>query len=381
MRGAIRKAFTLMKGIIKTKHRKSNSKNILFVLPGGLGDAVLFYEHLIRLIDYCQKERYGLKVLCGKSAKYMYINMLGIDMDYFTKNSEIPHSIDSRYKIIEEIGNEEFDYVIGSNDDVVISNVLASHKIAVLSNSEYRTIIWPHRILYKIIFDRIITVSDSMWIVDRYNTILADVFGISMKVRVPSLKKMDIKTDEKYIVISVDSSLQMRQWPLNNFCELICRLHHTYCLDIVVTGKSREQEDVFEPLNFVRDLRGKTSLEELFWFINNSLFVVGVDSGNIHIAAALGVQSFVLVAQHERGKFFPYSPELKDENLPEPICIASSIDYACSGCLMRKRNMKKGNIKCYQQCFLKQGCVKCLESISVLDVMVKIEEYMQYKNK
>ena len=71
MRGAIRKAFTLMKGIIKTKHRKSNSKNILFVLPGGLGDAVLFYEHLIRLIDYCQKERYGLKVLCGNSAKYI----------------------------------------------------------------------------------------------------------------------------------------------------------------------------------------------------------------------------------------------------------------------------------------------------------------------
>jgi len=55
-----------------------------------------------------------------------------------------------------------------------------------------------------------------------------------------------------------------------------------------------------------RDLRGKTSLEELAREIAWADLFLGVDTGPAHLAMALGKPAVVVLGGGDYGRFFPY---------------------------------------------------------------------------
>jgi heptosyltransferase-1 len=77
-------------------------------------------------------------------------------------------------------------------------------------------------------------------------------------------------------------------------------------LPVVMAGRTSE---TVPPLAHVTDLLNRTTLSELIWLLRRAAFVVSVDSGPMHIAAALTERLISLHTWSDPGKVGPYRPE------------------------------------------------------------------------
>jgi heptosyltransferase I len=76
--------------------------------------------------------------------------------------------------------------------------------------------------------------------------------------------------------------------------------------EVVLVGRSSES---VPRLDRVTDLLNRTTLSELIWLLRRAAFVVSVDSGPMHIAAALTSRLISLHTWSDPGKVGPYRPE------------------------------------------------------------------------
>lgn len=107
---------------------------------------------------------------------------------------------------------------------------------------------------------------------------------------------------------------------------------------VVVVGRSNER---LAPAANVLDLLNQTSLPELIWLLRRAQCVISVDSGPIHIAAALGANLLAIHTWSDPAKVGPYSPhawiwngrtllrasDLRETHAHRPC---SSVSEACS---------------------------------------------------
>jgi ADP-heptose:LPS heptosyltransferase len=77
-------------------------------------------------------------------------------------------------------------------------------------------------------------------------------------------------------------------------------------LPVVIAGRASE---TVPPLAHVTDLLNRTTLSELIWLLRRAAFVVSVDSGPMHIAAALTPRLISLHTWSDPAKVGPYRPE------------------------------------------------------------------------
>jgi len=75
---------------------------------------------------------------------------------------------------------------------------------------------------------------------------------------------------------------------------------------VILAGRTSE---AVPQLGHVTDLLNRTTLPELIWLLRRAAFVVSVDSGPMHIAAALTPRLISLHTWSDPGKVGPYRPE------------------------------------------------------------------------
>ena len=75
---------------------------------------------------------------------------------------------------------------------------------------------------------------------------------------------------------------------------------------VVLAGRTPE---TVPSLAHVTDLLNRTTLSELIWLLRRAAFVVSVDSGPMHIAAALNPRLISLHTWSDPAKVGPYRPE------------------------------------------------------------------------
>ena len=172
-------------------------------------------------------------------------------------------------------------------------------------------------------------------------------------------KTKDLLKDisKNIVVVHATSSNSKKQWGLDNQAKIVEYLTNVKKAQVVFLG-APEDEDVYksivakcrpletEPLNFC----GKISLSESISVIGKAKLLVGCDSGNLHVAAALGVPVI--------GIYGPMSAK-KWRALGENNTILFS------------------NEKCYP-CALKKKCknnYRCLTSITPTKVIEAIDKY------
>jgi len=145
-------------------------------------------------------------------------------------------------------------------------------------------------------------------------------------------------------------------WPRENFIKLIEFIAgHFQSVNIVLVGSPSEMQYVQGiysdlPENIkesVTDLSGKLKISEFLALVKRSRFFITNDSGPLHIAAALGIQTLSF--------FGPESPMLYG-----PVGDGHTVLYAgiyCSPCLNvfnAKTAMCNGDNKCMKQIGLQE---------------------------
>ena len=192
-----------------------------------------------------------------------------------------------------------------------------------------------------------------------------------------------VQTPEKqYIAIAVDSADMRRRWPAQNYAELIRKLLCQYSMDVCLIGTSMPQDmrdllnDEFLHTNKrVIDLVGKTSISEWIEVIRNSCFLIGVDSGAIHVAAAVGTPSFCLTGVWSAHRCMPYNVDAVTDGTVLPLCIYRHDENVeqlhCFDCVARGK-LGSGNAACAAQVKAGGGLL-CLSKITPDDVMTAIQ--------
>ena len=155
-----------------------------------------------------------------------------------------------------------------------------------------------------------------------------------------------------YVVFAVGANWPNKRWSAKSFAELGDWLYDKGIVPVIIGGgtvdeqTAREIESYTEipPINLV----GKTSLKQLAYVIQNSLAVVGGDTGPVHLSAGLGVKTVMLMGPTDANRNGPYG---QLEN-------AIEADHPCKYCW--KRACPKGE--------------DCLAKISVEQVKEKLEK-------
>ncbi len=161
------------------------------------------------------------------------------------------------------------------------------------------------------------------------------------------------------LIIHPKSKGSAREWPLENYLNLINSLpHENY--QIFVTGLKaegdliREQKPELLSHPAVIDLTGKFNLEELSSFISQADGLLACSTGVLHLAAAVGI--------HALGLYSPMKPIHPGRWMP----VGKNSSYLvlakdCSDC----RNSK--------------DCA-CIQSIAVADVKQRLDQFRSQKS-
>lgn len=110
----------------------------------------------------------------------------------------------------------------------------------------------------------------------------------------------------------VGASCKGRLWPYEKWAELIDRLIIEHDVDAVLVGtKSDEQANSYlmehvENKERLHNLQDKTNLKEFFALIKQLDLFIGIDSGHMHVAAAMGTPTIGLFGPNTPTRFRPY---------------------------------------------------------------------------
>lgn len=164
----------------------------------------------------------------------------------------------------------------------------------------------------------------------------------------------------KKVLIQAYSRFSQKNWIDENWAKVIEYLSNEKHMQVFFAGSSNDcYDNIYHLIKSDLELLpintcGKFCIQESMALVKNMDMVIGIDSGLMHIAAALNIPSILLNGPTSLTKWKPRS-----EN-----CIAMSKNFECSPCILQKKHKK--------QCH--DTNPKCMESISVQEVIENIKK-------
>jgi ADP-heptose:LPS heptosyltransferase len=167
------------------------------------------------------------------------------------------------------------------------------------------------------------------------------------------LNKYGLKKKE-FVLLCPGARQLQRLWPVTKWRELVRFLLTSTSRKVVFCGDVCDRliiDDIVEPFDHesrIINLAGLLSLNEFAGIINNAELLIGVDSGPIHIAAALKIPNICIAGGGHGRRFYPYG-DLRMNRI-----VYKQLD--CFGC----------NWHC------KYNKAKCIDMNTVTDVVREI---------
>lgn len=144
------------------------------------------------------------------------------------------------------------------------------------------------------------------------------------------LKQHGIAKHEDYIAFAVGTNWSNKCWPTANFAKLADLLAKLNLKAVLIGyGKNDEQKanEIIKQANEhnIVNLVGKTSLMQTAALIDEAEIVIGGDTGNLHLAAALNTNAIMLMGPTDPNRNGPYRQS-------ENVILAG---HDCAGCWKR----------------------------------------------
>lgn len=390
----------LLHALRKEKH--VDNKKILIIFGGHIGNAILNIDLILQIRDkYTKENGWSIDIFCNDGIRDVLctfedledVNFLDISYPYIdggTKFSIV-------YKTIKALRGHEYDKIVVNLAHIM---PLAAYIVAVLHSNDSIGVFDDIQHVAGETGDIEHNIGGTRWYFQKaYRTrILVDFntqevqrqkmmlnhLGINYKVRIYPIKKLcDYRLPyEKYFTVTIDSASTFKRWSPQNFIELVNRLCEGNDKYAVITG-GKGEERIFNEMyasakypDKLVDLIGRTNFEEWIEIIRGAEFHVGVDSGSIHVASAVGTQSFCIVGVWDGERALPYKIDVSSDETCSPICVRmdGAEDLSCYGCYPKRGAVGSGNIECLQLKGKGENCY-CLKNITVDQVYSRIRNW------
>lgn len=392
-----------IKNIIKKYSKsKNNIKNVLVIVDNiGVGDIVPLMDGLYNLSRYLNIENgYNIHLATDKSlikflaACHSTFNFSMIDMVCAMPEKYEPANFKKNH---ENINTKEWYLVISI---VPIRGYFSS----LLMGVKYRKIIMGEILSHKPWWIRII---DKLFLnydaVNCYGTekklphnayiskaVVSEVIRREIKIKdiVYKRYKISLKLDELYTTntyccvstgVNRKGLYPYRSWDINKYREVVEYILFNTHINIVLVGSDGDKENneklfkMFHGNKRVKNMTCKTTFTEWMKLLSNAKFVLGNDSGYIHLSYLLGTQAFAIAGYWNYGRFLPYAKNDEKDNVPIDIRVSK---LACALCAF---NSNGRTDECNAVVKIK-GRYKCIDDIESEDVIVVIDSWLVQKN-
>lgn len=322
------------------KWNSGDIKKVVIDLPQGLGDQIMCFPLMASLKNY-NKDIHITVMTFNKISNNLLIYNKNIDylktfkME-FTYRGIIKFFIFHYYKIYSLLRIEDYDLFI-----LIHPNPIRDLLYFLLPAKQK---IYNRKSSHK--FNEVSRILEYLKI-----PVIKD-YSIDFNFESDLLKKNNLKKNE-YILLDIYAQYiekDPRQWPY--FEDLISTLKNNTSKQIVVAGINKSHNEIAG----VVDLVNKTNFNELLYLIKNASAVVSMDTFFFHISYCINTPVIAL--------FGPVNPE---DRIPSDGKLSYKTIYKnfkCSPCIKNKVRIKCNNN------------YRCMNNISVDDVMSAIEEYL-----
>jgi ADP-heptose:LPS heptosyltransferase len=385
-------AYVFLKYHLRNKNKKVDSKSILIIFGGHLGNAILNVDTLLEIKKaYSAENGWTISIVCNNGIRKILekvADMSGFQfLDYSFPYEDGGTRFNDVWKMMRFMKGKKYDKIVVNLAHVmplatyIVACTPANDSIGVFDDVEHSSnenhdiehnfgnARWYFEKAYK----SPIKVEFNTQEVVRQKLILKHL-GIDYKIRVypiPQLCSFDLPK-QPYFTVTIDSANPLKRWEPESFAQVINyiqKFHSEYTACITGGGDAAPLYDrllkAVEYKDRVVSYIGKTSFDQWVELLRGSSFHFGVDSGSIHVASSAGTQAFSLIGVWDGTRVLPYQVEREEEHTCSPICIYMDgvMDLKCYGCIPKRGLMGSGNDQCAKRCSNKEICC-CLSSIS-----------------
>jgi ADP-heptose:LPS heptosyltransferase len=167
------------------------------------------------------------------------------------------------------------------------------------------------------------------------------------------------------IVIHTGPSWTVREWPAESWTELVTRLKSSEKVKVVQIGENNDAtgaERLSSLVSGATNWIGKLSLDQMLALLGQANLFVGIDSGMLHLAGAVGTPCV--------GVFGPTKPEYR---LPRHSPTAGAIAQVdCAGCHHRENGPRHWESGC-------PNGIRCMLELTTADVFEKCARLLGLK--
>lgn len=355
----------------KDKYNSNADTDVIVLASEAIGDNLVFIDVFNFIEEQDQKEGKRTIFICNKKMNTFW------EANKKNNNTEI-WSVDKQFSkdtfcCIDRVKKENIHRMIlpmHHTLSVIISNCVKANEFYAMLYNEW-IVNRPFYIkkLYSIGRKKVIDLEDGFFIGTAYEKLMNSIFQEEYSWGLPEIcyNNKDIEYDD-YIFFAPYSNLPERSLSNEQIIQIITFLINECNSKVILSGTSNDIQDaeiISQEINNTNliNLVGKTTFDEYLNLIAKARLVVGTDSGSIHYAASLGVESVVLAGLWS-GAFLPYRT---NKNGIFPKCIYTKQEFGCKYCLNKIGGIKSCNSKCFER--IENGQRRlCLESISMDDV-------------
>lgn len=295
---------------------KNENYDLLLIRTDGIGDYIIWLDSLRAYKDIYKNKK--VMLICSSQV----FDLANLD-PFFTKIISINKSdflqIRYRYRITKKIRNYYFNNAIspiftrGYISDSLMSIVRSDQKIGF--NGDSSNMFYWQKCYMDLFYTKLINSPKNNQMEIYTNAYFVQMlFSIKYNVQLPILPKLpkcDFYFDKNYVALFLSATDPFRIWNIDKFVDVAKSLSYKYKIVLLGNGSfDYELSCVFVKLykddNNVVNLVNKTSFIETAQIVTNASFVIGNDSGGIHLAVSLKKPSLAIVSGAHLGRFLPY---------------------------------------------------------------------------
>lgn len=322
--------------------KKNSSLKILVKLPLKLGDTIMAAYFLRAIKDFypnCQ-----LDVIMGKGLTDLLEFMPYIDQIHAFSKKEYPGPMGNfRFgKLLASKVKYDLFFCLPFSFSSALAGFFTGSKIRIGYKTEHRGIL----------LTKSIKRPEGLHIVEEFNYLLENYTGKKVEFKAlnfrPKKKPSFRLSDSKKLILNIKSGPPSRSIPIKKAISIIKSILERYSHEIILTGAPNENDYITQVKNAFVDndrvinLAGKTNLLELAYVISKAECMITSDSGNAHVANAVGTPTVVLFGAAHEHRAKPYdqsiSKTLRIHDLECAPCQSEHCKYNDNRCLANIEN-------------------------------------------
>ncbi|MFZ2785253.1 MAG: glycosyltransferase family 9 protein [Sediminibacterium sp.] len=313
--------------LAKTGSRDLPARRLLIIRTDEIGDYMLWRKFLPQLAAYYRAQGYEIHFLGNSSWKSIYdlLDHSLADQTIWMNKTAFKKSLNYRYQLLKQVYRYSYETVINPifsrdkrNDDAIVCATHARYRIGMKANPEavkpyeqgydkglYTTLFdHPEKPLFEFYRNRLFTAFITGQPVSEENT----------RIQRGLLPALPEGLPEQYFVVFPGSRSSARIWAIEHFITVSNYLFENYGLTAVLCGGPGDQPytNAFEMAyrHPLVNLGGKTSLPQLLAVLSAAQCLISVDTGSVHLAAAVGCTVFGVFNGSQYKRFAPYPPAM-----------------------------------------------------------------------